>query len=192
MKSTAILAFLVVSFLADALPTSADIRFRQKAWPDQMFFLITETGYRNELDGNLGSGNWFNWELGLMRNLTPNSALGATYCLGVEMDKGYGRSGFKARYRRRLNPDVHLDLSPGIVLWEKRSHLPEFTGHVGVSYRDWATLTAEMDVVRPKYGGDTEPHWYLGVKVGGYPGAGLCGVSAVVGAILLLRFAAAG
>jgi len=91
-------------------------------------------------------------ELGVLVNAGSRSAFGGTVLAGV--NGGGTRLGLKGRYRHCLSETVALDVSPGILVAGTTSSslgnmsTPGFTGHVGVTWKDWAGLSVQYESVR--------------------------------------------
>lgn len=123
------------------------------------FFIIELGGYYklNQRDKTpKGSRYLAAWELGWMKNLNDNYALGAT--LLIDGNENRAGAGIKPRLRRWLNPKLSIDfgigiLAPGSVV----------TGDVGLNWRDWFILTSKIEH-------DDKTAWYGGVKFGSYAG----------------------
>ena len=99
-------------------------------------------------------------ELGALVNVGSRGAVGGTVLAGV--NGGGTRLGIKGRYRHWLSETVALDVSPGILVAGTTSSSlgsvksPGFTGHIGVSLKDWAGLNVQYESVRFDDGLGTE------------------------------------
>ena len=103
-----------------------------------------------------------------MFNRGERSALGASVLLATNDDAF--RFGLKGRYRRWLTPDVPLDIAPGVLIYQADQDLEivprtGFTGHVGLSWRDWIGGFVQGELLRA--GSDIQ----LGIRLGSWPGA---------------------
>jgi hypothetical protein len=186
---------------ADPLePAPGKFCFRGRPAPACTGFTITEFGGALGLNDEDGfSSTWpyvdrqiVFWELGLMRNLGAQSALGGTVLLTSRFSFGV-----KARYRHWLGREFSIDVAPGLTVYDERnySQVPAFTGHLTLNYGDWISVGGMLETSRfgpaPFLGEPaatvTKP--FLTARIGSYPG--LVGVAAsglvlgVVGLILL-------
>lgn len=161
-KSLVLLVLIALLIISPAL--HAKIHFRGKPLPKCKWFFITEAGgfLTKEVD-------FFEFgltsEFGLMYNLNKRSALGATIFHQFRAD--LNGMGFKVRYRHWLNSSFSFDISPGLWLWSECGHLT-FTGHVGLNYKDWVALIAQIDNHRGIL--FSRKVFSLGIKFGSYPG----------------------
>jgi hypothetical protein len=113
----------------------------------------------------------YSWDIGLMSNRSPRTAIGGTLHLG---GGGSGmRIGLKARHRRWIAGKGVVDLSAGVLRAGIRARYPELntpaygiTGDAAIGWRDWAALTVRGDVLRGS--GRTASAVYGGVRVGSY------------------------
>jgi len=135
----------------------------------------------------------FTADVGYMRNITANSAVGATAYVGADDDAG--QFGLRLRYRRWLNRDVSLDVSPGILLTGEDNRVtPSFPGFVGtltLGFADWAGITVLYQAIRYERSNfdyaiadsGTQKSLYIGARFGSY-------AAIVFPAILLAIYAA--
>lgn len=132
---------------------------RKTTFPMQFIFII-ELGAYNKLNQRdrtpKGSQYLITWELGWMKNLNEDYALGGT--LLIEGNEHTKSIGLKPRLRRWLSPKLSIDfgigfLAPGSVV----------TGDVDLNWRDWFILTSKIEH-------DDKTAWYGGVKFGSYAG----------------------
>ena len=164
----ALILLVLTGLLIISPAVHAQIKFRGKPLPECKMFLITEAvgfltmeRYMERYVPEPGLVS----EFGLMFNLNKHSAVGATvfFKMGADLDG----MGFKVRYRYWLNSSFSFDVSPGLWLWSDCGHYT-FTGHVGLNYKDWVGLIAQIDNHR----GDLRSRnvYSLGIKFGSYPG----------------------
>lgn len=131
------------------------------------------------------------WEVGMMANRGPRSALGATLLLGV--GDGGGDVGLKGRYRRWLSNDgVALDVGVGVI----RGSLNEpggtavrggVTADVALNAADYGAIVVRADMLRAE--GRTASALYGGVRLGSKPALLGTGALAVGFVFLLMAFA---
>jgi len=165
-KLLVLLVLMALLIISPAL--HAKIKFRGKPAPECKTFWITEVGgfrtmerYMERYVGEFG----LNSEFGLMFNLNKRSALGATIFHQIGAD--LSGMGFKVRYRHWLNSSFSVDISPGLLLWSEWE-APTFTGHVGLNYKDWVALIAQIDHQRGIL--FSRKVFSLGIKFGSYVG----------------------
>ncbi len=192
-RSNTILPVAIAIISCTFLSANAQHCFRGKPLPQCKTFWITEFGYSHRLDRQSNADFYFTWEPGLMRNVGRQTALGATLFLGADED-GH-RFGLKPRYRRWLNNSVSFDLGAGVLLGGENNffnhRFPGLTSHVGLSFGDWLALTGHLEIFRfenRRFGiKETDFAWYVGAKLGSYPG--LIGSAAAPIVYLLLSAA---
>jgi len=175
-RSNTVLPVAIAIIICTFLPANAQHCFRGKPLPECKTFWITEFGYNHRLDQYNVSHSYFTWETGLMRNVDRQTAIGATLFFGADP---YGhRYGLKPRYRRWLNNSVSLDFGAGVLLGGEHDFInrfPGLTSHVGLSFGDWLALTGHLEITRLQYKRfriikETDYAWYVGAKLGSYPG----------------------
>ena len=114
-----------------------------------------------------------------MRNRSPATALGGTAFLAAA-DQITGNTGvllgLKPRVRRWIGRTLSVDLSPGgfyVLSGDANANTIGLTGHGGLNFGDWAALSVQVLVGRSpaQANGSTEVGFYLGGKLGSYPGA---------------------
>lgn len=135
----------------------------------------------------------YSWEIGVMSNRSPRTAIGGTLHLGAD---GSGvRVGLKGRHRRWIAGKGVMDASAGVLRAAVRAPHPTLTapgygvtGDVAIGWRDWAAITVRGDVLRGD--GRTVSALYGGVRVGSYPA--IVGTVAAAAYIALLFAAYAG
>lgn len=121
-------------------------------------FLITEFGYGLRISKcptpPAGDDRNFHleWELGLMKNVRPNWAIGGTGYFSAD-DEG-GRAALKARVRRWISPRVGLDFSAGPVIktfGDLRTYSPGVTVGILLMNEDIVGLALNYELVPYKY-----------------------------------------
>ncbi len=123
--------------------------------------------------------------VGWLFNVHEKTAVGPAFFFSAYLNGGWhSQAGAQGRVRHWINPSVHLDISPGVIIQD--SPYPDgfagYMGEISIGYHDWISLAARLDRVKvyPR-GHDTIVQ--LGVKLGSYIGMGLTGVGAVAGGI---------
>ncbi|UCG61718.1 MAG: hypothetical protein JSV52_00055, partial [Candidatus Zixiibacteriota bacterium] len=112
-----LLPLLVLVFAVETISAGCGTFCRGKPLDSCQSFWVLESGFLARLgDSDVrekdGRASVF-LELGHMKNITSNSAVGASvYCSGV----GGDLFGIKGRYRNWLSRKTSLDFSPGIIL----------------------------------------------------------------------------
>lgn len=176
-----LLPVLTLAFAAETASAGCGTFCRGKPLDSCQSFWVLESGFLARLgDSDVrdtdGRASVF-LELGHMRNITNNSAVGASvYGSGV----GGDLFGVKGRYRNWLSPKASLDFSPGIILggsYEKADlTFPGFVGTVTFNYADWVGVTLQFqslryqmrdEVLRLKING-TENNFYIGARLGSW------------------------
>lgn len=137
-------------------------------------FLISEFGIARSLEDFMNADSARGvWELGLMRNRSPTTALGAGIMLTVGADLGH--VALNIRYRRWLAPGIPLDVVPGVIVLGSEddfrlARMLGFTAHVGVSLSDIVGAFGQLEIIdHPERG--VAPRLYLGGRLGSIPGA---------------------
>ena len=188
---------------AQAAADTGKVCFAAKPLPECRTFWLTEVGYykrafgygvfpasplpderRPDLDSH-GS-----WEVGLMSNRSPRTAVGATVLVGI--GGSTSRLGLKGRYRRWIPERKFVEVSAGALRVATNTPYSAgritgfgITGDVSVGWRDWVALTARGDAVRGS--GHTAGAVYAGVRLGSYPAiVATAAVAAYIGLILAL------
>jgi hypothetical protein len=175
-----LISSLLIALLLFSPTLQANVFLEGKPAPERKMFWITEAGGIVRMVRNFGRLG-VNYEFGLMYNLNKRSALGATLYFGLGVGNGFG---IKTRYRRWLNSSFSVDISPGLLVGAAGKD-PTFTGHVGINYKDWVALIAQVDS-RHYWGSTSKIDLSLGIKLGSHAGMGLTAVSAVAGAALIV------
>jgi len=186
-KFTALLLVFSLSMLSGL--SNEQICFRGKPTKECKFFTIIEAGYL--LDSKkTRTLQHIMCEAGLMFNLNKHHAIGATAYI---YPKEESSRGFKLRYRKWLGSSFSLDIAPGLMLADGRSHTkkPQFTGHIGLNYKDIVSLISQVDIKR--YTREkTEFDLSFGVKFGSQVGAATIAVTLaaalIYGAIAFSNF----
>jgi hypothetical protein len=163
---------IAAHLFAAALPLSAQFSFEPRQAPEVHWFAITEFGAIINLNRvEAGSREQIlNWELGLMRNLTPKHSLGGSLFISYSKDAEI-YAGPKLRYRYWLNRAFSLDAGAGPI-W-RLNYVESGTwlsAQVGLSYHDLAHFFLQFDFFE-----DTIAS--AGIKIGRLPGA-ILGVAA--------------
>ena len=177
--------------------------------PECQNFLLTEFAVQGRIGGNTNTEGvndfiekvYYTMDLGMMHNLNKRYALGGTLYMGVDArfgNGGFWAMGLKPRLRYWLNPNLGLDVAPGLLLTdsEESDKTPSFTGSVSLSYKDLIALTTSFEVIRrdiytynfpnpPLVHRENLTSWYLGAKAESLPGI----VTGVIGAgFLTLKY----
>ena len=141
----------------------------------------TRRDYNPSVDTRSLELTWYvAWELGAMRNVSLNDAVGASAMLGG--DANGVRWAVKGRYRRWLDAGTALDVGAG-VLGAGRSvpraddqpgndHVPAvgLTGDVSLGLTEWASLGVRADVLFSEEGEDgPATAYYVGTRLGTRP-----------------------
>ena len=204
-KSLLKTAGLLLAFVSSA--QSGPLCFRGK--PECQNFLLTEFAVQGRIGGNTNTVGvndliekvYYTMDLGMMHNLNKRYALGGSLYMGVDArfgNGGFWAMGLKPRLRYWLNPNLGLDVSPGLLLTdsEESDKTPSFTGSLSLSYKDLIALTTSFEVIRRDtytYNPPQPPlahrsnltSWYLGAKAESLPGI----VTGVIGAgFLTLKY----
>jgi hypothetical protein len=146
--------------------------FQPRPLPVCRDYWITEFGVQWFVSAPPGVNNrrqaLATWELGWMRNRTPDDAVGGSVFLSTN-DHVF-RSGVRARYRRWTGGGTAVDVSPALILFQSDENLEVRTRlgaavQAGVSFRDWVGVSSQLEAAS---GG---LRLQVGVRLGGYPGA---------------------
>jgi len=198
-----ILVWLICVGQSQAQIQPRTLTFTPRPYLQTKSFLLTEIGvYRrigSHTDGRYTiseSGLLVGWELGYMRNLSERWSLGGAAFLYVDDDCGL--AGFKPRLRYWLGPESSFDLAIGPILTtfdSKRLNDVGFAGHIGLNANSFWSFTLGMDIIKydwtvkyynqpvpTRYRG-TRPSYFLGMRVGGVPGA-VIGVATPVAVVI--------
>jgi hypothetical protein len=95
--------------------------------------------------------------------------------------------GLKPRLRQWIGRLVSIDLSPGafyVFSGDANRNTIGLTGHVGVNLADFAALSTQVLVGRSPYTTGSELGFYLGGKLGSYPGA-VTGIAAPLAVLVV-------
>jgi hypothetical protein len=125
------------------------------------------------------------FEIGVMQNHGPSSALGATLFIGG--DGHGGRFGARARYRRWLSADGRsLDVSTGIIAASlpRTSRTAILTSDVALNFSDYGAIVAGVDLARTS--GRPRAALSGGARLGSKPGLIATGLTVLVGLALVL------
>lgn len=182
-------------------------------------FLIAEGGAHLLLGGSRYTRNEYNhrgvtrsrhlaghlnWEIGVLVNRGPETAVGATVLVGA--DPNGLRLGVKGRYRRWMGRHAALDLGAGVMGGRRAAPFegPDagregnrhvvvggLTGDAALGLTDWASLSVRGDLVVD--GDGTPAHGvYGGLRLGTRPAAVATVAPFVLGLAALLAFGAGG
>jgi len=163
--------------------------FRPHPLPNARSFAVFDLGLSYRL--NKGKGYYstdsrvgVSLDLGYMRNLSPENAVGVSV-FGLS-DERSGRGGVRARYRRWLTPAVGADATAGIALANSGedayySQAPRFVGSVGVQAGGLVGATLEAEQIRSSGGAGSVWDWRIGGRLGS--GAGVAGTILLIGAL---------
>ena len=183
-----------------AASTSSEFCFRGAPLPRCRWFAITEVGV-----AWLGVGTQpdpvfadsrrrvaATWNLGLMYNLGPRTALGGAL-LFSDLDADESRVGVQVRYRRWLGSTTGLEGAVGLLVEanDVQSHfriapeLPGLTGEVRLEWRDLVGVQLRVDRLR------AGPQQITDLWVGGRAGGGVGRVGLIIlAAVTLIGVAA--
>ncbi len=187
----------------DSAQATRKLCYRGRALPQCSRFVITEIGYYRRAAGSRETytytypttdggqqeysftendiGSQLTFEVGLMANRGPRSALGATLLLGAASDGA--EVGLKGRYRRWLSSDgIALDVGLGVVSGGGNSRNGATTGNgitadVALNAADYGAIVLRTDALRVH--GHTASAVYGGVRLGSGPALIGTGVLAV-------------
>ncbi len=147
-----------------SVPPAPRTCFRGRPLAECSGFLITEfavakplTNSGDEIDRLL----LLTWELGGMKNVGPQSAVGATVLL-EQSGLGYQRTAFAPRFRYWVTPDLPIDLSAGVTT-------KGWLGRAGVSFGDYVGASLQAEAHDNPWGNRTTT-WYFGGRLGAVPG----------------------
>jgi hypothetical protein len=188
---------------AQAAPDTGKACFTARPLPECRIFWLTEVGYYKRAFGagvfpasplpgenrrDLASHG--SWEVGLMSNRSPRTAVGGTVLVGI--GGSTLRLGLKGRYRRWIPERKFVEVSAGALrvatstpYSQGRSTGFGITGDVSVGWRDWIAATARADAVHGS--GHTAGAVFGGVRLGSYPAiVATAAVAAFIGLLLAL------
>jgi len=190
------LAVIAICLLSSSSTAQSILSLKPDPLPSCRSFFVTEFAYAYRVNSfaentfNLRRRHYFTSDLGIMVNLNPHYALGASHFTGID-NRGDGRGGFKLTIRRWLSESSSIDVSSGFLLWDTRAatqHFP-FVSSLDLNIRDWFALTTQLEFVPTRFQGGTDRAVYFGLKTGSYPGLILNGAAvtaAVIVGILVL------
>jgi len=161
--------------------------FRPHPLPYSRSFAVFDLGLSYRLNKSKGyystdSRVGVSLDLGYMRNLSPENAVGVSV-FGLS-DERSGRGGVRARYRRWLTPVVGADATAGIALADSDayySQAPRFVGSVGVQAGGLLGATLEAEQIGSSGGAGSVWDWRIGGRLGS--GAGVVGTILLIGAL---------
>lgn len=172
-----------------------EIGYYQRAAGSRQTFISTYTerdGAPHTLSYSADDiGSQLSWELGMMANRGPRTAVGGTLLIGV--GNSGADVGLKARYRRWLAADgTALDVGAGVVggiLDDRSGNQQAFgvTGDVALNASDFGAIVLRVDILRR--GGRTGSAIFGGVRLGSKPALVGTGLVAVGFALLLSALA---
>lgn len=187
----------------DSTRTAPRLCYRGRPAPACTRFVLTEIGYYARAAGSSssfivpGSGDQgrpdfpvtlrdispqVSWELGLMSNRGPKSALGATVLIGAGGGDGGAEVGLKARYRRWLGDNgLAIDVGSGLFAGSLtapngRANGAGITGDVALNAADYGAVVVRFDALRAD--DRTATALYTGVRLGSKPALGATGLLA--------------
>lgn len=126
--------------------------------------------------------------LGWLFNVDKRWAVGPSFFFSAYLNGGWNSQlGVHLRARHYLTKDLHLDVSPGFIIWD--NPLPEgfagYSSELAIGFGDWISLTSRFDYLRA-YPEDYIEVFQIGIKFGSYAGLGLSGLATVAGGIYYL------
>lgn len=197
----------------DSTRVEPGLCYRGRPAPQCRRFVITELGYYARAAGSVfhyterytgpngeplensfadnDMSSQLTWEVGMMANRGPRTALGATLLLGV--GDGGGDVGLKGRYRRWLADDgVALDVGAGVIRGSLNGPRGTDTGggitaDVALNAADYGAIVVRADMLRAR--GRNASALYGGVRLGSRPALLGTGALAVGFVFLLMAFA---
>ena len=164
--------------------------------PRCKYFWLTEIGGRYRVSSVFEGAVDHTLEGGIMWNVSPTDALGATVAFINPLNADRSRSGVRLRYRRWLGNGVGLEGAAGALFEVNgsvfptpgvgfRPRLPGFSGQAMLDVRDLVGVGVQVDVIRyAPTGSVTE--WFVGGRLGSKAGAAGGVVLAVIAAIAVL------
>lgn len=142
----------------------------------------TRTGYDGVREGKWHMVGHFGWEVGVMRNVDPRHAVGATVLVGA--DANGARVALKGRYREWMGRRAAMDVGAGLLVARRAEPFADpdrpgnqhvvvagLTGDVALGFTDWASVSLRADLVTDA-GGTPVVGVYPGFKLGTGPGLG--------------------
>jgi hypothetical protein len=193
MKPIRMVPLLSVSLLCAPALAGAQTCFRGRPLPTCKTFWITESGLGTRVNRGPGGASadlFATLEIGRMSNRSDRTALGATVLVGVGDQISSSTDvmlGFKPRYRHWLGPTTSLELSPG-VFYSVVAGRVGLTAHAAINLADRVALTGQVLAARSAISGlttRTDVGWYIGGKLGAWPGVAAAIVVPVVFCIVL-------
>jgi len=117
-------------------------------------YWVIESSYKTRVSGSLiredKSDFVLSADLGYMVNLGARASLGGTVYLSGDDDGA--RLALRPRYRRWLDPEFVLDISPGIIVAGSDNKLdlsmPGFIGTVSIGLANWIALSLQYEAIR--------------------------------------------
>lgn len=123
--------------------------------------------------------------VGWLFNVHEKTAIGPAFFFSAYLNGGWNSQvGAQGRVRYWINPNVHLDISPGVIIHDNPypDGFAGYMGEISIGYRDWIGIAARLDRVKV-YPRGRDTIFQVGVKLGSYIGMGFTGVGAVAGGI---------
>jgi hypothetical protein len=162
----------------------------------------TRRGFDGRLTRSMHLTGHANWEVGLMRNVSPRDAVGATLLAGG--DANGERIALKGRYRRWMGEGTAVDAGAGVMFARRAEphadpdqpgnlHVPVtgVTADVALGLTDWVGVSVRGDLLYDQ-DGNPATGLYGGVKLGTRPALVATVLPFVLGAIGFLVFAGSG
>lgn len=156
----------------------------------------TRRDYNGPLEGKWHLVGHFGWEVGVMRNLDPRHAVGATVLVGG--DANGVRLALKGRYREWRSRRAAMDVGAGFLVARRAEPFADrnrpgnqhvvvagLTGDVALGLTDWASVSLRADLL---FDADGKPvaGVYPGFKLGTRPGLAATVLPFVLGVIAIL------
>ncbi len=171
--------------------------FNAKRFPACCSYWVTDIGigaFTSSYSDPYSSHMMLFADLGYMVNLNEKTSIGGT--LFGASDEDRSRAGVRFRYRRWLNDNTTLDLSPGILVLGDDAG-PGLITTANISYNSRISAYAGMEIFRIEYytynffppydvsyGKSTETSFFAGAGVG--QEAGIVGYGVLAGLIIIV------
>lgn len=198
---TQIIGFLLLAGYSSTCAQTHSLTWRGAPLAKTKSFLITECGVSYRLfrspdyviDDN--HAVHVEWELGWMRNTTPNWAFGVTGYFGA--DDNASVIAVKSRARRWLTPETALDFSAGPIIQtfgDYRDHAPGLAAGVTLMKGDLIGISLNYELTPYRYlitspsdeplgKSGTRHELYAGARFGSYAGTAV-GIGIPIGLVL--------
>jgi hypothetical protein len=155
--------------------------YRGRPAPRCDVFLLTEFGAAFRVaDNRHHTGTLYTWELGVMSNHGAKRAFGVG--LFAQAGNEVFAAGIRPRARLWLSGSTSLDLAPGLVV-TGTSPGPGFSGFAALNFADFAAVTTNLMVLRPRpfeTGQGARVSLFVGGRLGSAPGTVAIGGSAAL------------